>query len=178
MSSFFPVNFMSLVHKILAPGRAVGTLITHQQPLSVAAALTVVAVMLTGCPQQPQTLAKTPDCQPAAQWCTLGGASSGGLRGRWRIESSALVIEQELQFVVEVNQPVRTISGTVSGVNMAMGTMPLFIDRIAGSRIEGRMLLPACTNDHMRWQAQLTIESINSSTATLVSPVFETTAQP
>lgn len=168
---------MSLVHKILVPGRAVGTLITHQQPLSVTAALTVVAVMLTGCPQQPQTLATTPDCQPAAQWCSLSGASSSGLGGRWRIESSALVIEQELQFVVEVNQPVKTVSGTISGINMAMGTMPLFIDRIAGSHIEGRMLLPACTNERMRWQAQLTIESTNGSNATLLSPTFETTTE-
>ncbi len=166
---------MSLVHKILVPRRAVQTLITHlQQPLSALAA-SLVTLMLTGCPQQSQTPATTADCQPAAQWCTLNGASSDGLSGRWRIESSALVIEQELQFVVEVNQPVTTASGTVAGINMAMGTMPLFIDRIVGSRIEGRMLLPACSSDRMRWQAQLTIEPVNGSTAILLSPTFETT---
>ncbi len=166
---------MSLVHKILVPRRAVQTLITHRPQPSTAAVAALVTLMLTGCPQQSQTPATTADCQPAAQWCPLSDASSGERGGRWRIESRALVSEQELQFVVEVNQPVTTASGTVSGINMAMGTMPLFIDRIAGSRIEGRMLLPACSSDRMRWQAQLTIEPVNGSTAILLSPTFETT---
>lgn len=171
MSSFLRVNSMPLAHKILVPRRVALKRITHLRLIG----LVVIAMALTGCWQQSEHGAQLPDCQPAARWCDLVTAADGQRGGRWRIAEAELQVEQELHFVIEVDAPaVADVRGQVAGVNMAMGSMPVFIDVRSGGRIEGRLLLPACTSELMRWQLKLAVATDTGSALTLQSPVFET----
>lgn len=160
---------MPLAHKILVPRRVAQSRITHL--------LLLLTMLLTACGQPPASEADQTFCQPAARWCDLVDVATGQRLGRWQVVEAALQSEQELHFIVELDhQPAAGVRGQVAGVNMAMGSMPMFIDASAGNRIEGRLLLPACTSEPMHWNAQLNVETDNGAALTLISPVFETTS--
>lgn len=143
--------------------------ITHLRMGLKQVALAVVTAMLTSCGQQPAEQAELGNCQPIAQWCELRSGTSGPQAGRWRIDSAVLASERELPFVIELNPPAHVTSGSVRGVSMAMGTLPLFVDVNQSSRVEGRLLLPACSSEQMTWLVELTL---NGATETIVSPAF------
>ncbi len=107
-------------------------------------------------------------CQPSNQYCALqlAEATNGlAIHGRWRIDSASIRAEQPLAFTLELDNSVviEQATATVRGVAMNMGVLPLFIDRIDGNHLYGRLLLPACSSNKMAWRAEFRITTAQGS---------------
>lgn len=107
-------------------------------------------------------------CQPSNQYCALHTAETGAgqsVSGRWRIDSASIRVEQPLAFTLELDHGVaiERATATVRGVAMNMGVLPLFVDRIDGNHLHGRLLLPACSSNKMAWRAEFHIATAQGS---------------
>lgn len=101
-------------------------------------------------------------CRPSNQYCALQMVEPGSgqsLAGRWRIDGTSIRAEQPLAFTLELDKTVviEQATATVRGVTMNMGVLPLFVDRIDGNHLYGRLLLPACSSNNMAWRAEFRI---------------------
>lgn len=139
---------MSLTLKIL--GRQ-GALYTKT------AILIALVINLLGCDQT--NLDKDERCSPAAMSCPMQlSPAASAPRITWAIDANPLVAEQAMAFTIEIAgaQP-EQVTATLHGIDMNMGTIPVFIDQINGQRVLGRIIVPACSREEMRWQADFLV---------------------
>lgn len=77
-------------------------------------------------------------------------------------------VETLLTLSVTASQPVTAVSGSVSGVTMYMGSIPLrFVPDDSNLQWHAEFLLGACSEPAMQWQADITIEFADGKKQTI-----------
>ena len=72
-----------------------------------------------------------------------------------KIDPNQPMVEQPIFLSITAPDSVRFELGTIEGVNMSMGYLPVLIEPVSDQLWRGKILLGACTEPQMRWRVVL-----------------------
>ncbi len=75
--------------------------------------------------------------------------------------------ERPLEIILKKAPQTSTVQGKIIGLNMSMGTIPLFFQKNADGNWSGQFMLGACTEPVMQWRLTVDIIDDQGKTITL-----------